>query len=133
MAVPEWIGKGEGDMVKTLKEASSESAEQRLVSHKTKGLKMGMLAKARMLAKHTESLAATRHWGVDDQETLEWLITEVEQWQQKYHDRCEVQLDEFRKLGMKEAIEEAVYFVSDELFDPVTANKIEEHFYGPGK
>ncbi len=37
-----------------------------------------MLRKAKKLAKHTEELAATRHWGVDDQDTLEWLIAQVE-------------------------------------------------------
>lgn len=38
-----------------------------------------MLEKAKKLAKYTESLAVTEHWGVDDQDTLEWLITEVEE------------------------------------------------------
>ena len=38
-----------------------------------------MLGKAKHLAKYTEELAASElHWGVDDQDTLEWLIDEVE-------------------------------------------------------
>jgi hypothetical protein len=32
MAVPEWVGKGQGDIVKTIKEASSNSAVERRVS-----------------------------------------------------------------------------------------------------
>ena len=39
------------------------------------------LQKAKALARHTESLAATKHWGVDDQDTLEWLIAEVDRLQ----------------------------------------------------
>lgn len=91
-----------------------------------------MLEKAKNLAKHTETLAETKHWGVDDQDVLEWLISEVEQWQQKFHDRCDVQLDEFRKAGMREGVEEVIWFITEKLFDPATADKISEHFIGEG-
>ena len=40
---------------------------------------MTMLEKARKLARYTEELAATPHWGVDDQDTLEWLISRAEE------------------------------------------------------
>ena len=39
------------------------------------------IKKAKELAKYTEALAATEHWGVDDQDCLEWLISEVERLQ----------------------------------------------------
>jgi len=34
---------------------------------------------------------------------IDWLIREVETWQEKFHDRCDIQLDECRKDGMTEA------------------------------
>lgn len=37
-----------------------------------------MLQKAQELANHTATLASTPHWGVDDQDTLEWLIGQAE-------------------------------------------------------
>ncbi len=39
---------------------------------------MDMIEKAKKLAKYTEGLVAGPGWGVDDQDTLEWLIDEVE-------------------------------------------------------
>jgi len=93
---------------------------------------MELLEKAKKLAKHTEQLATTPHWGVDDQDTLEWLIAEVEKWQQEFHARCDVQLDEFRKVGMREGVEEVIWFITEKLFDPETADKISEHFIGEG-
>ncbi len=39
---------------------------------------MSNIDKAKKLAKYTESLATGHDWGVDDQDTLEWLITKAE-------------------------------------------------------
>jgi hypothetical protein len=36
------------------------------------------------------------------------LIAELDEWRTKFHDRCEVQLDEFRKAGMTEAAERCI-------------------------
>ena len=37
-----------------------------------------LIEKAKKLAKYTEGLAETPHWGVDDQDTLDWLICQFE-------------------------------------------------------
>lgn len=37
-----------------------------------------LIEKAKKLARYTEGLAETPYWGVDDQDTLEWLISQFE-------------------------------------------------------
>ena len=36
------------------------------------------------------------------------ILEELEQWQRNFHERCDVQLDEFRKRGMTEAAERCI-------------------------
>lgn len=38
-----------------------------------------MIEKAKKLARYTEELASGSDWGVDDQDTLEWLISQAEE------------------------------------------------------
>lgn len=46
-------------------------------------------------------------------EMIDWLIVEINQWRTKFHDRCEIQLDEFRKDGMTDAAERCVELSND--------------------
>ena len=53
------------------------------------------LDKARKLAKYTESLATRPDWGVDDQDTLEWLITMVDRLQEDGLYKCGFEAGKF--------------------------------------
>lgn len=44
----------------------------------------------------------------------EWMIEEIKQWQQKFHERCDTQLDEFRKCGMTDAVIHCVDIINNE-------------------
>lgn len=49
---------------------------------------------------------------------FDWLISEVEQWQQAFHERCDVQLDEFRKFGMDEAAKRCAEIAENTCLSP---------------
>ena len=46
-------------------------------------------------------------------EMIDWLVAEVNQWQTKFHDRCEIQLDGFYKHGATSAARRCVELAND--------------------
>lgn len=57
-----------------------------------------MIDKAKKLARYTEGLASGPDWGVDDQDTLEWLILQAEENAKKGKDE-HVPMDDFKNIG----------------------------------
>jgi len=87
------------------------------------------LKEAKKLAEYTERVTQTRiWWRKSDQEILEGLVKEVEEWRTKFHDRCEIELDSFRKHGIQEGVDKVIDYVGNVLFDEQTAYKIDKHF-----
>lgn len=69
--------------------------------------------------RNDDSLLAVQEANEKVRHQFYWLAEEVErlekenaEWKQKFHDRCDVQLDEFRKHGMTEASEKCVKICS---------------------
>ncbi len=55
------------------------------------------------------------------------IVQELEEWQRKFHSRCDMQLDVFRKVGMTEAAERCAEIAATMWHDLLPNKDIEEY------